>query len=214
MLKMKDINTMKDNTMLNYLNREQIISKYPISNTTYDKMVKLIDNDPDDKQLTFKSVRKRYIHKSITDKYFLLNRVPNYNQPDQLEKWLNLIDWDYFCCITPPSNTFDDNVRLIKEINKVIKKTLIVENSIMFYSLELFDDSEFSHIHFLMKFSQNIPVEIIKKTIRNNPLVKENVINHNRRKNPIDIQTYKKNEFKDTGVNYTMKTKIKRGVLK
>lgn len=211
---MKDINTMKDNTMLNYLNREQIISKYPISNTTYDKMVKLIDNDPDDKQLTFKSVRKRYIHKSITDKYFLLNRVPNYNQPDQLEKWLNLIDWDYFCCITPPSNTFDDNVRLIKEINKVIKKTLIVENSIMFYSLELFDDSEFSHIHFLMKFSQNIPVEIIKKTIRNNPLVKENVINHNRRKNPIDIQTYKKNEFKDTGVNYAIKTKIKRGVLK
>ena len=211
---MKDINTMKDNTMLNYLNREQIISKYPISNTTYDKMVKLIDNDPDDKQLTFKSVRKRYIHKSITDKYFLLNRVPNYNQPDQLEKWLNLIDWDYFCCITPPSNTFDDNVRLIKEINKVIKKTLNVENSIMFYSLELFNDSEFSHIHFLMKFSQNIPVEIIKKTIRNNPLVKENVINHNRRKNPIDIQTYKKNEFKDTGVNYTMKTKIKRGVLK
>ena len=211
---MKDINTMKDNTMLNYLNREQIISKYPISNTTYDKMVKLIDNDPDDKQLTFKSVRKRYIHKSITDKYFLLNRVPNYNQPDQLEKWLNLIDWDYFCCITPPSNTFDDNVRLIKEINKVIKKTLNVENSIMFYSLELFDDSEFSHIHFLMKFSQNIPLEIIKKTIRNNPLVKENVINHNRRKNPIDIQTYKKNEFKDTGVNYTMKTKIKRGVIK
>ena len=205
---------MKDNTMLNYLNREQIISKYPISNTTYDKMVKLIDNDPDDKQLTFKSVRKRYIHKSITDKYFLLNRIPNYNQPDQLEKWLNLIDWDYFCCITPPSNTFDDNVRLIKEINKVIKKTLNVENSIMFYSLELFDDSEFSHIHFLMKFSQNIPVEIIKKTIRNNPLVKENVINHNRRKNPIDIQTYKKNEFKDTGVNYTMKTKIKRGVIK
>ena len=205
---------MKDNTMLNYLNREQIISKYPISNTTYDKMVKLIDNDPDDKQLTFKSVRKRYIHKSITDKYFLLNRVPNYNQPDQLEKWLNLIDWDYFCCITPPSNTFDDNVRLIKEINKVIKKTLNVENSIMFYSLELFNDSEFSHIHFLMKFSQNIPVEIIKKTIRNNPLVKENVINHNRRKNPIDIQTYKKNEFKDTGINYTMKTKIKWGVLK
>lgn len=211
---MKDINTMKDNTMLNYLNREQIIRKYPISNTTYDKMVKLIDNDPDDKQLTFKSVRKRYIHKSITDKYFLLNRVPNYNQPDQLEKWLNLIDWDYFCCITPPFNTFDDNVRLIKEINKVIKKTLNVENSIMFYSLELFDDSEFSHIHFLMKFSQNIPLEIIKKTIRNNPLVKENVINHNRRKNPIDIQTYKKNEFKDTGVNYTMKTKIKRGVIK
>ena len=211
---MKDINTMKDNTMLNYLNREEIISKYPISHTTYDKMVKLIDNDPDDKQLTFKSVRKRYIHKSITDKYFLLNRVPNYNQPDQLEKWLNLIDWDYFCCITPPSNTFDDNVRLIKEINKVIKKTFNVENSLMFYSLELFDDSEFSHIHFLMKFSQNIPVEIIKKTIKNNPLVKENVINHNRRKNPIDIQTYKKNEFKDTGVNYTMKTKLKRGVLK
>ena len=195
---MKDINTMKDNTMLNYLNREEIISKYPISNTTYDKMVKLIDNDPDDKQLTFKSVRIRYI----------------YNQPVKLEKWLNLIDWDYFCCITPPSNTFDDNVQLIKEINKVIKKTLNVENSIMFYSLELFDDSEFSHIHFLMKFSQNIPVEIIKKTIRNNPLVKENVINHNRRKNPIDIQTYKKNEFKDTGINYTMKTKIKWGVLK
>ena len=211
---MKDINTMKDNTMLNYLNREQIISKYPISNTTYDKMVKLIDNDPDDKKLTFKSVRKRYIHKSITDKYFLLNRVPNYNQPDQLEKWLNLIDWDYFCCITPPSNTFDDNVRLIKEINKVIKKTINIENSIMFYSLELFDDSEFSHIHFLMKFSQNIPVEIIKKTIRNNPLVKENVINRNRRKNPIDIQKYKKNEFNDTGINYTKKTNIKRGVLK
>ena len=205
---------MKDNTMLNYLNREQIISKYPISNTTYDKMVKLIDNDPDDKQLTFKSVRKRYIHKSITDKYFLLNRIPNYNQPDQLEKWLNLIDWDYFCCITPPSNTFDDNVQLIKEIHKVIKKTFNIENSILFYSLELFDDSEFSHIHFLMKFSQNIPVKIIKKTIRNIPLVKENVINHNRRKNPIDIQTYKKNEFNDTGVNYTMKTKIKRGVIK
>jgi hypothetical protein len=214
MKKMKDINMMKDNTMLNYLNREQIISKYPISNTTYDKMVKLIDNNPVDKQLTFKSVRKRYIHKSITDKYFLLNRVPNYNQPDQLEKWLNLIDWDYFCCITPPSNTFDDNVRLIKEINKVIKKTLNIENSIIFYSLELFDDSEFSHIHFLMKFSYNIPVEIIKKTIRNIPLVKEKVINQNRRKNPIDIQTYKRNEFNETGINYTLKTNIKRGVLK
>ena len=82
MKKMKDINTMKDNTMLNYVNREQIISKYPISNTTLDKIVKLIDNDPSDKLLTFKSVRKRYIHNSITDKYFLLNRVPNYNQPD------------------------------------------------------------------------------------------------------------------------------------
>lgn len=214
MKKMKDINMMKDNTMLNYLNREQIISKYPISNTTYDKMVKLIDNNPVDKQLTFKSVRKRYIHKSITDKYFLLNRVPNYNQPDQLEKWLNLIDWDYFCCITPPSNTFDDNVRLIKEINKVIKKTLNIENSIIFYSLELFDDSEFSHIHFLMKFNYNIPVEIIKKTIRNIPLVKEKVINQNRRKNPIDIQTYKRDQFNETGINYTLKTNIKRGVLK
>jgi hypothetical protein len=177
-------------------------------------MVKLIDNNPVDKQLTFKSVRKRYIHKSITDKYFLLNRVPNYNQPDQLEKWLNLIDWDYFCCITPPSNTFDDNVRLIKEINKVVKKTLNIENSIIFYSLELFDESEFSHIHFLMKFSPNIPVEVIKKTIRKIPLVKEKVINQNRRKNPIDIQTYKRNEFNDTGINYTMKTNIKRGVLK
>jgi hypothetical protein len=214
MKKMKDINTMKDNTMLNYVNREQIISKYPISNTTYDKMVKLIDNNPDDKQLTFKSVRKRYIHKSITDKYFLLNRVPNYNQPDQLEKWLNLIDWDYFCCITPPSNTFDDNVRLIKEINKVVKKTLNIENSIIFYSLELFDDSEFSHIHFIMKFSHNIPLEIIKKTIRNIPLVKEKVINQNRRKNPIDIQPYKRDQFNDTGINYTLKTNIKRGVLK
>ena len=213
MKKMKDINTMKDNTMLNYVNREQIISKYPISNTTYDKMVKLIDNNPVDKQLTFKSVRKRYIHKSITDKYFLLNRVPNYNQPDQLEKWLNLIDWDYFCCITPPSNTFDDNVRLIKEINKVIKKTLNIENSIIFYSLELFDDSEFSHIHFLMKFSYNIPVEIIKKTIRNIPLVKEKVINQNRRKNPIDIQPYKRDQINDTGINYTLKTNIKMGVL-
>lgn len=214
MKKMKDINTMKDNTMLNYVNREQIISKYPISNTTLDKIVKLIDNDPSDKLLTFKSVRKRYIHNSITDKYFLLNRVPNYNQPDQLEKWINLIDWEYFCCITPPSNTFDDNVRLIKKINKVIKKSLNLENSILFYSLEFFDDSEFSHIHFIMKLNKDIPVEIIKKTIRNIPLVKENVINRNRRKNPIDIQKYKKNEFNDTGINYTKKTKIKWGVLK
>jgi hypothetical protein len=65
-----------------------------------------------------------------------------------------------------------------------------------------------------MKLNKDIPVEIIKKTIRNIPLVKENVINRNRRKNPIDIQKYKKNEFNDTGINYTKKTKIKRGVLK
>ena len=65
-----------------------------------------------------------------------------------------------------------------------------------------------------MKLNKDIPVEIIKKTIRNIPLVKENVINRNRRKNPIDIQKYKKNEFNDTGINYTKKTKIKWGVLK
>ena len=200
-----------------YLNRDEIINIYPISNTTYDRIVKLIDNDPADKLLTFKSVRKRYIHESITDKYFLLNRAPNYNQPDQLEKWVNLMDWKYFCCISPTSNDIDENIQFIKNINKVLKKTFGLENSILFYSIGLYKETEYFDIKLLFDFGKEIPIELITKTISQTPLIKKVVkkgLGKNRFSKPILTQKYDWDRFGSKGINYTLKMSLRSGVLK
>ena len=105
---------MKDITMLNYMTRDEILDKYPINNTTYNNKVKLLINNPSDKNLTFIKHKKRFIDKSIVHKYFFPLRVPNYSQPKKIEKWLGLTNWDYFCCITPTSNTVKENIQLIR----------------------------------------------------------------------------------------------------
>ena len=205
---------MKDITMLNYMTRDEILDKYPINNTTYNNKVKLLINNPSDKNLTFIKHKKRFIDKSIVHKYFFPLRVPNYSQPKKIEKWLGLTNWDYFCCITPSSNTVKENIQLITEINKVLKNTFKLENSLLFYSLEIYDFTEYFHIHFLMTFDKEIPIESIVKTIRKIPIVKEDVINRNRYHTPIDIQKYDHERFGLTGVEYTSKFNLKWGVLR
>ena len=205
---------MEDNTMFNYMTREGILSEFPINNTTYNKKVKLLINHPTDKYSTFIKHKKRFIEKSIVHKYFFPLRVPNYTQPKKIEKWLGLTKWDYFCCITPTSNNIKENIQLITEINKVLKNTFKIENSLLFYSMELFDFTEYFHIHFLMKFDKEIPIESIIKTVRKIPIVKEDVINRNRYPKPIEIQKYDWDRFGLSGVEYTSKLNLKWGVLR
>jgi len=205
---------MKDITMLNYMTRNEILNKYPINNTTYNNKVKLLVNHPTDSQLTFFKNKKRYIDKTIVHKYFFPLRVPNFSQTEKKMKWLDFTKWDYFCCITPTSNNVKENIQLITEINKVLKNTFKLENSLLFYSLELYDFTEYFHIHFLMKFEEEIPIESIIKTIRKIPKVKEDVINRNRYNTPIDIQKYDHERFGLTGVVYNSKLNLKWGVLK
>jgi hypothetical protein len=205
---------MKDITMLNYMTRDEILNKYPINNTTYNNKVKLLVNHPTDKNLTFIKHKKRFIDKTIVHKYFFPLRVPNYSQTEKKMKWLDFTKWDYFCCITPTSNNVKENIQLITEINKVLKNTFKLENSLLFYSLELYDFTEYFHIHFLMKFEEEIPIESIIKTIRKIPKVKEDVINRNRYPKPIDIQKYDWDRYGSSGVEYTSKLNLKWGVLR
>ncbi len=205
---------MKDLIMHNYLTREEILEIYPIKSTAYNRRVKKIDIDPIDKHLTFFHQKKRYTHKSILNKYFYSSRVPNINNDLELRKWMDLVDWGYFCCITPTSNYIDENISLIKEIKKEIKKSLNIKKLILYYSIEPFTDSEFYHIHFLMKLEKNIPTEIVKKVIRRIPQVKEEVINRNRYTNPIFIEFYNKEKFDRSGIRYVTKTNIQIGILK
>jgi len=200
--------------MLNYMTRNEILNKYPINNTTYNNKVKLLVNHPSDSQLTFFKNKKRYIDKTIVHKYFFPLRVPNFSQTEKKMKWLGFTKWDYFCCITPTSNNVKENIQLITEINKVLKNTFKLENSLLFYSLELYDFTEYFHIHFLMKFEEEIPIESIVKTIRKIPIVKEDVINGNRHTKPIDIQKYDHERFGLTGVVYNSKLNLKWGVLR
>jgi hypothetical protein len=205
---------MKDIVMLNYLNRKDILNKYPICNTTYNKILKKLDNHPHDNLLSFISDNKRYIHESICDKYFFLDRLPNLNQPTQVKKWLDLVRWDYFCCITPTSNLMGRNEQLIKQINKVIKREFKIDKSVLYYSLEPYKDSEYFHIHFVLHLNVSIPVEEITKIIRKNLLVGEDVIKRNRYSNPIDIQKYEKDKFGLKGLNYVAKLNLMTGILK
>ncbi len=200
--------------MLNYMTRDEILNKYPINNTTYNNKVKLLVNHPTDKNLTFIKHKKRFIDKTIVHKYFFPLRVPNYSQTEKKMKWLDFTKWDYFCCITPTSNNVKENIQLITEINKVLKNTFKLENSLLFYSLELYDFTEYFHIHFLMKFEEEIPIESIIKTIRKIPKVKEDVINRNRYPKPIDIQKYDWDRYGSSGVEYTSKLNLKWGVLR
>jgi hypothetical protein len=205
---------MKDIIMLNYLNRSEILKKYPISNTTYNKIVKKIDIHPHDNQLSLVMNKKRYIHESICDKYFFLDRLPNTNQPTQVKKWLELVSWDYFCCITPTSNHLLRNEQLIKQINKAIKKEFNIEKSVLYYSFEPYKDSEYFHIHFVLQLNVSIPIENITKVIRKNVMVAEDVIKRNRYSNPIDIQKYDRDKFGLKGLNYISKLNLMTGILK
>jgi len=205
---------MKDLIMHNYLTREEILEIYPIKSTAYNRRVKKIDIDPIDKHLTFFHQKKRYTHKSILHKYFFSSRVPNISNDLELRRWMDLVDWGYFCCITPTSNYIDENILLIKEINKTLRKSLNISKSIIFYSIESFHDSEFYHIHFLMKLDEDIPTDIIKKVLRKIPKVREEVINRNRHTKPIFIEFYDKENFNSSGIKYVMKTNIQIGILK
>jgi hypothetical protein len=205
---------MKDITMLNYMTRDEILDKYPINNTTYNNKVKLLINNPTDKNLTFIKHKKRFIDKTIVHKYFFPLRVPNFSQTEKKMKWLGLTKWDYFCCITPTSNNVKENIQLITEINKVLKNTFKLENSLLFYSMELYDFTEYFHIHFLMTFDKEIPIESIIKTLRKIPKVKDDVISRNRYPKPIDIQKYDHERFGLTGVVYNSKLNLKWGVLR
>jgi hypothetical protein len=205
---------MKDITMHNYLTRDEILEIYPIKSTAYNRRVKKIDIDPIDKHLTFFYQKKRYTHKSILHKYFYSSRIPNISNTLELKKWMDLIDWGYFCCVTPTSNYIDENITLIKEINKTLKKSFKISKSILYYSIEPFTDSEFYHIHFLMTLDKDIPVEIIKKVIRKIPKVRKEVIYQNRYSSPIFIELYDKEKYNKSGIKYVMKTNILNGILK
>ena len=200
-----------------YLTREEILDIYPINNTTYNNKLKLLVDHPTDCQLSFIKNKKRYVEESIIHKYFFPQRVPSETHPKQVEKWINLVDWKYFCCISPTSNDIDENIQFIKNINKVLKKTFGLENSILFYSIGLYKETEYFDIKLLFDFGKEIPIELITKTISQTPLIKKVVkkgLGKNRFSKPILTQKYDWDRFGSKGINYTLKMSLRSGVLK
>ncbi len=96
-----------------WYNKEDILSIYPIKETTYKLRIK---NIPSDKTRFVKSVKgkeTREIHYSVLDELFNKRRKLSSKEKTKLGhtiKWVNNRIWNYFCNIKPEKATIEENV--------------------------------------------------------------------------------------------------------
>lgn len=205
---------MKQSTNNEWVNKHYIMNEYPISQKTYCNKLNLLGTEPYSGYTFHGENKERFIHKSILDTIFLSDRIPNYNQPHQLHKWVRKHNWDYFGNITPVESDIRTNEELTKRIFNKLKSTF--KNLILFYSIEQNSNyNKFYHTHFLIKYGQRITQDEIVSQIKQDTLLKEFLYPHEIKTNHrFEIEPYDFNLYQQRGVNYVLKFDNRIGLLK
>jgi hypothetical protein len=226
-IRVKKIHEMLNNIEINYyictmekkmlldewVDRKYIMETYLVSHRTYNTKVKLLDTGPYT-EYTKEIKNKRYIHKSILDEIFLSDRIPNYNQPEHIRKWVQKQKWDYIGNITPDVYDIKSNVFIIESLFKIIKS--ICKDAVLFYTI---GQSEYSnkhyYTHFLIKSKNNIDVKYITTKINKDEILKMYLkpkeIKTNKR---LMLDPYDEKLLGNRGVNFILKYNINLGLIK
>lgn len=205
---------MKQSTNNEWVNKHYIMNEYPISQKTYCNKLNILDNEPYSGYTFHGENKERFIHKSILDTIFLSDRIPNYNQPQQVRKWVRKHKWDYFGNFTPMESDISTNEELAKRIFRKLKSRHA--DLIFFYSIEQNSNyNKFYHTHFLIKCGQGITQDEIVSQIKQDTLLKEFLYPHEIKTNHrFEIEPYDFNLYQQRGVNYVLKFDNRIGLLK
>lgn len=197
-----------------WVDRKFVMENYPISHRTYNKKVEQLDSELYSGYTFIGKYNKRFIDKSILDTIFLSDRIPNYNNPNNIRKWVIKKKWNYIGNFTPDSCDIESNVSLVFEFFKILRKKY--NSIVLFYSIEK-DNNQKNHFHthFLVRTNNIINTERITELIKEkellNLLLFPKEIKTNSR---LRLDTYDSGTFDNKGINYTLKYNIKTGLLK
>ena len=205
---------MKQSTNNEWVNKHYIMNEYPISQKTYCNKLNLLDTEPYSRFTFHGENKERFIHKSILDTIFLSDRIPNYNQPHQVRKWVKKHSWDYFGNFTPTESDISTNEELTRRLFRKLKSRHA--DLILFYSIELNSNyNKFYHTHFLIKCRQDILQDEIVSQIKQDTLLKEFLYPQEIKTNHrFEIEHYDFDFYQERGVNYVLKFDNKIGLLK
>ena len=197
-----------------WVNKHYIMNEYPISQKTYCNKLNLLDSEPYSGYTFHGENKERFIHMSILDTIFLSDRIPNYNQPHQIRKWVKKHSWDYFGNITPMESDIRTNEELTRRLFRKLKSTY--KNLILFYSIEQNPNyNKHYHTHFLIKGRRDVVKDEIVSQIKQDKLLNEflypNEIKTNHR---FELEPYDFDLYQERGVNYVLKFDNKIGLLK
>jgi hypothetical protein len=186
-----------------WYNKEDILSIYPIKETTYKLRIK---NIPTDKTRFVKSIKgkeTREIHYSVLDELFNKRRKLSSIEKTKLGhtiKWVNNHKWNFFCNIKPEKATIEENVA---KMNLLFEKLSIIKKDItFFYSIEKNKKNNYYHSHFLIDCREDMVSE------EEIAIILEYLVEPNTKREeknyvvPYDITYGKK------GAEYSTKTKI------
>ena len=195
--------------------KSYVLDYFPVGKTTYDNKLNVLKNS-NNKNLTKRINGKMFIHDSIIKDTFLLDRVPSYNQPHQIRKWVDLKDWDIIGNITPLTSDIPTNVELINRFHKLLKKNYRSHDHILFYSVEMDPNQDHYHTHFLIDFKgEYICSKELESLILSDLLLKEFIgYNTHKYNNRLRIEEYDKEAYDKKGVRYSYKEENKIGLLK
>ena len=197
-----------------WVDRKFVMENYPISHRTYNKKVEQLDSELYSGYTFIGKYNKRFIDKSILDTIFLSDRIPNYNNPNNIRKWVIKKKWNYIGNFTPDLCDVESNVSLVFEFFKILRKKY--NGIVLFYSIEK-DNNQKNHFHthFLVRTNNIINTERITELIKEkellNLLLFPKEIKTNSR---LRLDTYDSGTFDNKGINYTLKYNIKTGLLK
>jgi hypothetical protein len=196
-----------------WVDRNYVLEHYPVTHGSYNTKVKLLDTESYS-GYTNGINKKRIIHKSILDTIFLSDRIPNYNKPHQIRKWVKRHSWKYFGNITPLDSDLRSNQELIKKLFKILKTKN--KDLILFFSIEKNPNSNnLFHTHFLIKTSKIINYKEIITLIKQDVLLAEFLFPKEIKTNSrIEIDEYDYNLYNKRGLNYVLKFDNKIGLLK
>jgi hypothetical protein len=197
-----------------WVDRKYVMKNFPISHRTYNKKVEKLDTESYIGYTFIGKHNKRFIDKSILDTIFLSDRIPNYNQPHNIRKWVIRKTWDFIGNFTPDLCDIDSNVSLVNELYKILRKNYT--DLVLFYSVvkDKWAKNNY-HTHFLIRTTESLDLKKIVHQIKENELLnlflfpKESKINNRLRVDKYDMDT-----FQTKGLNYTLKFEIKTGLLK
>ena len=205
---------MKQSINNEWVNKHYIMNEYPISQKTYCNKLSLLDTEPYSGFTFHGENKERFIHKSILDTMFLSNRIPNYNKPHQVRKWVRKHKWDYFGNITPLESDIPTNVELTRRIFRKLKSRHA--DLILFYSVEKNPYSQkLYHTHFLLKSEESIDTNEISSQIKQDSLLREFLYPREIKTNSrFQIESYDYELFHQRGLNYVLKYNHKIGLMK
>lgn len=194
-----------------WYNKNEILELYPMGVTTYKKRIRKLNSPKYSKhtrlitkklsESNLKKIQVREIHKDVLEDLFGNIRRPNQNNINNVIKWVNNCNWDWFGDIVP-SNTLPYELKgkmhfLFNRLKKCVGGDCRMT---MFYSIEKNTGDNYYHCHFLIKNGDCI---LNEKVINENlELISE--INTSK-ETRIYLKAYDYKNYGRRGSNYTLK---------